>query len=142
MRIEDRFKSVLPKRKVNYANVWERFAALIIDGLIVLWFSVIVSTKIYFPYCFITVAWLYEALQVSGFYHATLGQRVMNIKVSNKDGGSLDFGEASMRHFAKYVSLLTALSGYFISLLDRQHQCLHDKIADSFVVTEESFQSA
>src|SRR5688572_9905128 len=126
-------ESIFPRRILNYATVWERFGAFIIDLLIILLFSLIVSTKISIPYCWIITAWVYEALQISGSFQATIGQRTMGIKVSNTQGGQLGFVEASVRHFSKYVSLLTALSGYLIIILDKRHQTLHDKIAGSLV---------
>lgn len=134
--------SIFPPRILHYANVWERFGAFIIDALIVLLFSMVVSSYIPIPYSFIASAWCYEAFQVSGYFQATIGQRTMGIKVSNRHGGRLSFAEASLRHFAKYFSLITALSGYLIIILDKKRQCLHDKIAQSFVVTEESYQAA
>ncbi|HRO42457.1 MAG TPA: RDD family protein [Flavipsychrobacter sp.] len=133
--------SIFPKRIITHANVWERFAALLIDGLIVLMMSIIISSQIPFPYNWIFAAWLYEATQVSGNYQATIGQRTMGIKVSNIRGGQLDFITASLRHFCKYISLFTALSGYLIIILDKRKQCLHDKIAQAVVVTDESFHA-
>ena len=135
-------ETIFPARVINYANIWERSGALIIDGLIVLLLSIIVSHSIPIPYCWIFTAWIYEATQVSGYHQATGGQRTMGIKVSNKYGGRLDFTRASGRHFSKYFSLLTALSGYLIIILDDRRQCLHDKIAQSVVVTEESYHAA
>lgn len=135
-------ETIFPERILNFGSVWERFGAFVIDLLIVLLISLLVSTKISIPYCWILTAWLYEAIQVSGLTQATIGQRAMGIKVSNLEGGRLSFVEASLRHFSKYISLATALSGYLIIILDKQSQTLHDKIAESVVVTEESYQAA
>lgn len=134
--------SIFPERVISYANLWERFAALLIDGLIVLLMSIVISWQFAFPYNWIFAAWIYEATQVSGRYQATIGQRTMGIKVSNPYGGQLDFAAASLRHFCKYISLFTAVSGYLIILLDKRKQCLHDKIAKAVVVTEDSFHAA
>lgn len=139
---KEMWKSIFPERIIQYANVWERAAAMIIDALIILLCSIIISAQISIPYNWIFTAWVYEAAQISGHYQATIGQRTMGIKVSNRYGGRLDFIRASIRHFSKYISLVTALSGYLIIILDKRHQCLHDKIAQSFVVTEESYQAA
>jgi uncharacterized RDD family membrane protein YckC len=134
-------ESILPKRVLNYANVWERFGAFIIDILIVLLLSLIISYKVPIPYCWIFTYWLYETTQLSGEFQATIGQRTMGIKVSNSEGGRLDFAAASLRHFAKYISFVTALSGYLMIILDKKKQCLHDKISQAVVVTEESYQA-
>jgi uncharacterized RDD family membrane protein YckC len=135
-------QSIFPERIIRYANVWERVAAFLIDMVIVLLLSVIISSQISFPYNWIVTAWLYETLQISSNSQATLGQRTMDIKVSNIYGGRLDFAAASLRHFCKYISFFTALSGYLIILLDKRKQCLHDKIAEAYVVTAESYHAA
>lgn len=133
--------NIFPKRVMNYANVWERFAAMVIDVVLVALISLAVSAVISLPYHFVFIAWLYEAFQTSGSAQATIGQKIMRIKLSNKQGGKLDFASASLRHFSKYLSLFTALSGYLIIFLDKDRQCLHDKISESIVVTSESFQT-
>jgi uncharacterized RDD family membrane protein YckC len=135
-------RSIFPKRIIRYANVWERAAAFVIDMVIILMLSIIIRSQISFPYNWIIVAWLYEAFQISSNNQATLGQRTMDIKVSNIYGGRLDFAAASLRHFCKYISFFTALSGYLIILLDKKRQCLHDKIAEAYVVTAESYHAA
>ena len=135
-------ESIFPERVLAYANAWERFAAFLIDGLIILLLSLIISSQVAFPYNWILVAWLYESFQVSGYYQATIGQRTMGIKVSNSLGGRLDLATASLRHFCKYLSAIAALSGYLIIILDKRRQCMHDKIAQAYVVTDESFQAA
>lgn len=135
-------ESIFPERVVSFAKIWERAGAFIIDLLIILLLSVIAGTRIPFPYCLFLASWIYEATQICGYYQATIGQRTMGIKVSNNQGGQLSFIEASLRHFSKYISLLTALSGYLLIVLDKKNRCLHDKIAGSVVVTEESYQAA
>ncbi len=142
MQLEGAGNTVLPERIVNHGKLWERGAALLIDSIIILLISAVIASRFSFPYNWILVAWIYEAVQVSGFYQATVGQRVMGLKVSNYYGGRLGFSQASLRHFCKYLSLFTALSGYLIILLDKRNQCLHDKIAQTLVVTADSFQAA
>lgn len=135
-------ETIFPQRTIQYANFRKRMAALLIDFLIVMLMSMIISAHIPFPYNWIFSAWIYEATQVSGPYQATIGQRIVGIKVCNTRGGSLPFAEASLRHCCKYISLLIACWGYPLILLDKRKQCLHDKIVLSVVVTEESFQAA
>jgi len=134
-------ETVLPRRVIKFATVWERFGSFVIDLLIILLLYVLLSARIYIPYGWLVIAWLYESVQVSGMLQATIGQRIMGIKVSNRQGGTLDFTEASLRHFSKYISVFTALSGYLMIILDKKRQCLHDKITGSLVVTSESYQA-
>lgn len=136
----DRIRStIFPERKMCFASVWERAAALIIDAFFVLLICVIASSVVSAPYVALATAWLYECLQVCSRHQATLGQRVMGIKLCHAEGGHLDFAEASLRHFCKYISFFTALSGYLLILLEPKRRCLHDRIAQAYVVTYDSF---
>jgi uncharacterized RDD family membrane protein YckC len=134
--------TIFPRRLIEYANAWERFGAFVIDFLIVILIGLLLHKYLPMPYGLIAVGWIYEAWQISSPSQATIGQKTMGIKVSNQYGGRLDFPQASLRYFCKYISFFTALSGYLIVILDKRKQCFHDKVAESFVVTEESYQAA
>jgi len=82
----------------------------------------------------IVAQWLYYALQESGPRQATLGKRALDIKVTNEQGGRISFGQATGRHFGKYLSMLILFIGYLMMLWDDRSQTLHDKMAGTFVV--------
>ena len=119
------------------ANFGSRFAATLIDGLILL-----VPNLIYFfifpetisDLAQILTAWIYFASMESGPRQATLGKTVMEIKVVGSNGERLSFGRATGRHFGKFISALILLIGYLMMLWDEKQQTLHDKMVNAFVV--------
>lgn len=80
------------------------------------------------------VAWLYFAGQESGPRMATLGKRAMGLAVQGVDGRRLDFGRASLRWIARWLSGLALGLGYLLALFSERRQTLHDLIAGSVVV--------
>ncbi|GAB3430936.1 RDD family protein [Niabella aquatica] len=146
---------------VVYAGFWERFAAVIIDAII-LWiigyfigiilgapsteeiltmsqregFSGTMSAT-YFSTSNITsfiVQWLYSALMISGPWQATFGKRALGIKVTGMNGERISFLNATGRYFATILSAIILLIGYLMMLWDDKKQTLHDKLAGTLVV--------
>jgi uncharacterized RDD family membrane protein YckC len=78
--------------------------------------------------------WLYEALMTSSSKQGTLGKMVFGLKVTDMQGQRISFGHATARHFAKYVSVLTAMIGFIVAGFTAKKQALHDLIAGTVVV--------
>ena len=57
-------------------------------------------------------SWLYYSLQESSAAQATIGKRVMGIKVTDLEGRRVSFGRATARHFSKFLSGLLCDIGY------------------------------
>jgi uncharacterized RDD family membrane protein YckC len=118
-----------------YGGFWERFAAAFIDGLIVGVANMILSFIFPFFSLFgIITAWLYHALQESGNSQATIGKKALGLKVVNENGQQISFGQATGRHFGKYLSGIILFIGYLMMLWDEKKQTLHDKMANTYVV--------
>lgn len=85
--------------------------------------------------------WLYAALSESSAHRATIGKRIMHLQVVNTEGGQLTFGQASVRHVMKFLSLFTLGVGFLMAGFTRRRQALHDLPNDCLVihVPEESF---
>ena len=101
-----------------YAGFWKRFAALIIDYVVVLVLSVLAGAVIGLLYgassgggdtktaeslggfAGIAVWWLYYAFMESSGKQATLGKMALGIKVVDRRGGRISFARATGRHFA------------------------------------------
>jgi uncharacterized RDD family membrane protein YckC len=85
--------------------------------------------------------WLYAALSESSRYRATIGKRIMHLQVVCADGKQLNFGEASVRHVMKFLSLFTLGIGFLMAGFSKRRQALHDLPNDCLVirVPEESF---
>lgn len=83
--------------------------------------------------------WLYFAFMESGSRQATLGKRLMKIKVVGKDGQRISFARATGRFFAKIVSYMIMYIGLIMAGLTNRKRALHDYIAETYVVND-SFQ--
>jgi uncharacterized RDD family membrane protein YckC len=79
-------------------------------------------------------AWLYAAFSESSPRQATIGKRLMGLRVVTADGGRVSFGQATVRHFMKFLSLFTAGIGFMMAGWTKRHQALHDIPCECFVV--------
>ena len=65
----------------------------------------------------------------------TPGKMALGIKVVDaRTGGSIGTGRGVGRYFARWISSLVCLLGYFWMLWDPQKQTWHDKLTNSYVV--------
>jgi uncharacterized RDD family membrane protein YckC len=89
-----------------------------------------------FPLCLL-VGFLYDCLMISFSNQATIGKKLMKLKVVKIDGASLTGFEVFTRTIAKFVTGFIFIFLWLICLFTDQNQTLHDKIAGSLVVNEE-----
>jgi len=82
----------------------------------------------------VIISWLYYSLQESSSSQATLGKKMMGIKVIGPDNGRISFGRATGRYFGKIISGLALLIGYLSVLWHPQKRAWHDSMANTFVV--------
>ena len=81
------------------------------------------------------VSWLYHALSESSSWQATLGKKMLNLKVTDMAGQPISFGRASGRFFAKIVTGMIPLAiGYIIAGFTEKKQAIHDMIASCLVL--------
>jgi uncharacterized RDD family membrane protein YckC len=78
--------------------------------------------------------WLYSAFSESSKWRATIGKRIIGLEVVNASGGKLTFGQASIRHFMKFLSLFTVAVGFMMAGWTKRRQALHDMPADTVVI--------
>ena len=70
----------------------------------------------------------------------TVGKRALNIRVIDADsGGSIGYGRAALRYFARILSALPCLLGFFWMLWDKNKQTWHDKICTDVVVPTDAY---
>ena len=142
---------------VKYAGFWLRLVAYIIDSII-LGFAVGVvifmplmdraGISVDNPWTFYTspsrqivamrllvvmASWLYWALMESSPWQATLGKKVLGLMVTDLEGRRVSFGRASGRYFAKVISGMVLLIGFFMAGFTKRKQSLHDIIAGCLV---------
>jgi uncharacterized RDD family membrane protein YckC len=145
-----------------YATFWLRFAAVLLDGLIlgiplaIILFAagiyrtsgVSVTRSILSSLISAVIYLLYEGLMLSFRNGQTLGKQIVKIRVVPKAGGTLTMQQAFTRAGVKallsvissirppYTSFLgiIGLLNYLSMLWDSDKQCWHDKAAGTIVV--------
>jgi uncharacterized RDD family membrane protein YckC len=143
----------------RYAGFWIRFVAALIDGVLVGCANAIVGAVFGFgrlgmlprggdPMANLPIlvgamaksivigavlSWLYHAYMESSETQATLGKMVVGVKVSDTNFQRISFGQATARHFSKYISAMILMIGYIIAGFTAKKQALHDMIAGTVV---------
>lgn len=67
---------------------------------------------------------------------ATIGKKLMNIRVTNLNGLKPKFSEILIRNLAKIISTATFFFGYFYLFLNKKQQTLHDLMANTLVIKD------
>ena len=120
------------------ANFGQRLVALIVDGILVGIVGVILQLALHS-----TLGGLVSLVIGVAYYGwlegspsgQTVGKRLMGIRVYDfRQGGPIGTGRAIGRYFAKILSALPCLLGYFWMLWDGEKQTWHDKLVGSVVV--------
>lgn len=78
--------------------------------------------------------WLYEALLTSSSWQATIGKRVLRLKVVDEAGNRISFARATGRFFAKFLSSMFFCIGFLMIAFTQRKSGLHDMIAGTLVV--------
>ena len=151
-------------RPVAYAGFWLRFVAIIIDGLLLYFVSMILflpfaastgmgmrgmmtgrppDPQAIFPmiHALLRLAllrtvlhWLYYSLLESSAWQGTLGKKALGLEVTDLDGNRISFGRATGRFFAKIISALILGIGYIMAGFTEKKQALHDILAGTLVI--------
>ena len=79
-------------------------------------------------------SWLYFAKLESGPQQATIGKRVLGLRVTDLTGQPITFGRATGRFFGKIVSAIPLDIGFIMAGFTERKQALHDMIAGTLVV--------
>ncbi|MDR1123582.1 MAG: RDD family protein [Elusimicrobiota bacterium] len=131
-----------------YAGFWKRFIALIIDAVIISFCSV--------PFVFIFrpsrtpeggfglafnifvffANLMYYALLESSPWQATIGKKIIGIKVVDLEYKRIDFFTAAIREFSKILSGFILCLGYIMAAFTSQKRALHDFIGGTLVVND------
>lgn len=136
---------------VQYGSFGARFAALLIDQIILgviglgIGFGSALAmaaggggdasaVQLVINLISILVGWLYFAGLESSSQMATLGKRMVGLKVTDLQGQRVDFARATGRHFGKILSALPIGLGFFLMLSDPKKQTWHDKMSGCLVV--------
>lgn len=70
----------------------------------------------------------------------TIGKRALGIRVIDyRTGGSIGYGRAVLRYFARILSAIPCGLGYFWMLWDKERQTWHDKLISDVVVPTSAY---
>lgn len=141
-----------------YAGFWLRAIALIIDGIVIK-LTLGIALSFLFPQPSIQVTedsfsasmyfeqmgnpenwlhvvglWLYFTLLESSSWQATVGKKILSLKVTDLNGNRIGLGQANIRYWSKLLSFVTLFVGYILAGLTQRKQALHDLIAKTLVV--------
>ena len=76
---------------------------------------------------------LYFAGSESSRWQATVGKKLLRIRVGDFEGKRISFGKAFLRLFGKWISGQILLIGYLLAFFTKRKQALHDFLAGTFV---------
>ena len=143
--------------QASYASWGTRFAARLIDGVILSVVNILIQIPIFTSiviggtsdassprFLFIYAATTLTQLAVQGVYEVwfvygkggTPGKLILELQIVDGEGKRLTKGRAVGRYFATYISGLTLGIGYLLPLWDPEKRTLHDMIADTRVVNK------
>ena len=104
---------------MNYCSPSRRFVAYAIDFVVVMSLifllglicSLFAGTLLLLPMLglwffggLFSFIWLYFALLESSPWQATVGKKILGLKVVHLDGSRISFGRATARYFSKFLS--------------------------------------
>jgi uncharacterized RDD family membrane protein YckC len=95
--------------------------------------AIVSSAFIYIALAFVG-QWLYEALLTSSSWQATIGKRVLGLKVVDEAGNRIGFGRATGRFFAKILSSMFFCIGFIMIGFTERKTGLHDMLAGTRVL--------
>ncbi len=84
----------------------------------------------------ILIQWLWFTIAESSPWQATVGKKMLGLKVTDENGKRIGFGKANARYWSKILSALILLFGFLMIAFTKRKQGLHDKIAGTLVVKE------
>ena len=142
----------------HYGGFWIRFAALMIDGvildigLVILFiplFALIGGTAALTdlsaqgPIVLLAIFGYYILIIALAFYYqiyfiskrgGTPGKLILGLRIVRVDGSMLSKGQAAGRYLCYLVDFMTLYIGFLIAAFDEEKRTLHDRICDTRVI--------
>lgn len=149
----------------NYAGFWIRTFAGIIDYVFFSVFTLIIvpflNPLIIYPIIFLLpktitdselqnlgqgigfivvllIMWLWFAIPESSKWQATIGKKILGLKVTDEYGERIELSKATKRFWSKIMSALILCIGFIMVGFTKKNQGLHDKIAGTLVIKDKS----
>ena len=83
------------------------------------------------------IIFLYWILLEASVWQASLGKKIMGLKVVTKDGGRPNLWQCASRNLLKVLSAIILFIGFFMAGWTDNKQALHDKISGMLVIKHE-----
>ncbi len=80
------------------------------------------------------IQWLWFTIAESSKWQATVGKKMVGLKVTDESGERVGFGKANGRYWSKILSCLILWIGFVMVAFTEKKQGLHDKMAGTLVV--------
>jgi len=151
----------MARSPVAYAGFWLRFVAYIVDSIIL----GIAGAAIFFPlfraniHAFtqsnlwelymttsrpvvairllgLMMSWIYYGFLESSTWQATIGKKLLGLRVTDLAGNRISFGRASGRFFGMILSGFILGIGFLMAGFTEKKQALHDMIAGCLVIKQ------
>jgi uncharacterized RDD family membrane protein YckC len=150
--IAARFDTPAPDLAVpRYAGFWRRAAAWLVDWVAIYVVALLVTgivsvaipmhassgtdqTASVLKIIAAAIGWLYFTLMESSARQATVGKKLLRLKVTDESGNRISFARANGRYWGKILSGLLLGAGYIMAGLTAKKQALHDKLSGCLVV--------
>jgi len=138
--------------KKSYGGFWKRVIAYLIDAFIIAFpvtmiFGTVIpevlktenvevtTVTVSMPQIIMLVAsWVYFAGLESSAWQATIGKKMLGMKVTDAEGERINFVKASIRYVSKILSSFILMIGFIMVAFTTKKQGLHDFIAGTTVV--------
>lgn len=82
----------------------------------------------------VVIQWLWFTAAESSKWQATLGKKLLGLKVTDEYGNRISFGRANARYWSKVISGLVMFIGFIMVAFTKRKQGLHDLMAGTLVV--------
>ena len=142
---------------MNYSHFGKRASAYIVDVLIISlinniirlifdprWGDLILyesnesNLKVSLPLLFVMLQVLSFGLLESSKFQATPGKILLKIIVTDENGNRISLGKSMVRNFTRIASTIAIFIGYIMFFFSEERQCLHDRIAGTYVLNKSS----
>ena len=124
-----------------YAGFFRRYAAALIDALIMIVPSLFIGGSVaVIPLSFglgLVLGLLYKPVFESSVMAATPGKALMGIVVQSEDGQTLTYKKAVIRYLCSYLSIAIMGIGYLMQPFTSRRQTLHDMLSEAVVIRKE-----
>lgn len=82
----------------------------------------------------VMIQWLWFTIAESSKWQATVGKKLVGLKVTDESGERIGFGKANGRYLSKSLSALIFFIEFIMIAFTEKKQGLHDKIAGTLVI--------